>query len=101
MTTMAPVNRVARLPTATRRPATSAAREPSSSGLIAVPIFAPIIRAIAAFRGKTPLPVSDMTSNATATLEWAAQAIVAPSSAEITGSAAIRPIRILRLGTSS
>jgi hypothetical protein len=77
------------LPAATRRPATSLPREPSSSGLIAVPIFAPIIRAIAAFSGKTPLPVSDMTSNATATLEWAAQAIIAPNSAEIAGSVAI------------
>jgi hypothetical protein len=32
-------------------------------------MFAPIIRAIAALSGKTPLPVSDMTSSATATLE--------------------------------
>ena len=53
-------------------------------------MFAPIMRAIAAFSGKIPLAVRDMTSKATATLECAAQAIIAaPTSAEITGNVAI------------
>ena len=101
MATPAPTSRVARLPAAARRPATFAPREPSSSGLIAVPMFAPIIRVIAAFNGKIPLPVSDMTSKATATLECAPHAITTPISAEIMGTVAIPAMNILKFGTSS
>ena len=64
-------------------------------------MFAPIMRAIAAFNGKTPLPVNDMTSKATATLECAAQAMTTPTSAEIMGAVAIPVMNILRFGTSS
>ena len=64
-------------------------------------MLAPIISAIAALSGEIPLPVSDMTSNATATLECAAQAITTPTSAEIVGNVAIQVMNILRFGASS
>ncbi len=97
----APTRRVTTFPTTTRRPAASPPRAPSMSGLSAVPMFAPMIRASAALRGMTPFSVKDITSSATATLEWAAQASKAPKATEIRRSVAIAPMRILRLGTSS
>jgi hypothetical protein len=71
------------------------------SGLSAVPMFAPTIRASAASRGMTPFSVNDITSSATGTLEWAAQASKAPKATEIKRSVAIAPMRIRRLGMSS
>src|SRR5580698_5681688 len=96
-----PITRLTRVPIGSRRLAGLSLWLPSISGLIALPRFAPRIRAIAAAGVTNPEYASDITSRTTVTLEWAAQVSAAAPRRQRMGSRVVAASKVRTAGAVS